>query len=288
VRFGAATATWYQQNVELPFFDYHLRGIGSGDGQSEATIFFTGANQWQSLPKWPPAEAKNRELYLLPNNSLGWSPAPSAGDQYNQYTSDPAHPVPYTEDVHFHRTREYMDDDQRFASRRPDVLTYTSPVLSSDITLAGPIVAHLFTSLSTTDADFVVKLIDVFPDNFAYNDSLDGKGGKTDYPMNGYQMLVRGEIMRGRYRNSFSNPQAFVPGQITEVPFTLPDVAHVFKTGHRIMIQIQSSWFPLADRNPQQFVDIYHCTDADFVPSDIRIYYSGIHASHITLPVLEK
>lgn len=206
---------------------------------------------------------------------------------FRMYTSDPAKPVPYTEDVHLGRTADYMTDDQRFAARRPDVLVYQTDTLTADVTLAGPVIADLFTSISTTDADFVVKLVDVFPDEFKYNDTLMKGNGKT-YPMGGYQMLVRGEIMRGRYRNSFEKPEAFIPGAITEVKYALPDVAHVFKKGHRIMVQIQSSWFPLADRNPQQFIDIYHCSKEDFIPSDIRIYSDKDHPSRIILPILHK
>ena len=186
------------------------------------------------------------------------------------------------------RTREYMDDDQRFAERRPDVLSYKTDTLNEDVTLAGPVIADLYTSLTTTDADFIVKLIDVFPDNFSYKDDVDGKGNGKDYPMGGYEMLVRGEVMRGRFRKSFSEPEAFEPGEITEVKYTLPDVAHVFKKGHRIMVQIQSTWFPLVDRNPQQFVDIYNCSKADFVPCDIKIFCSKDHPSGIVLPVVGK
>jgi uncharacterized protein len=178
--------------------------------------------------------------------------------------SDPSKPVPYTEGVHFHRTREYMDDDQRFAARRPDVLVYRTDTLAEDVTLAGPVIADLFATISTTDADFVVKLIDVFPDNFAWNDSTDGRGNGNNYPINGYQMLVRGDIMRGRYR-----------------------VAHTFKKGHRIMVQVQSTWFPLADRNPQQFVDIYTCDASEFIPAQIRIYSSKEHPSSLILPVVK-
>lgn len=206
---------------------------------------------------------------------------------YRKYTSDPSKPVPYTDGVQMSRTNEYMTDDQRFAARRPDVLVYQTDALSEDVTLAGPVIADLYTAISTTDVDFVVKLIDVFPDNFTYNDTTDGKGNGKPYTMGGYQMLVRGEIMRGRYRNSFEKPEPFVPGAITEVRYALPDVAHVFKKGHRIMVQVQSSWFPLADRNPQQFVNIYTAGNNDFIPCDIKIYSGKDHPSRIILPVLK-
>ncbi len=196
--------------------------------------------------------------------------------------------MPYTEDVHMGRTREYMTDDQRFASRRTDVITFNSEILNEDLTLAGPLVADLIVSISSTDADFVVKLIDVFPDEFKYDETQDGKGNQKDYPMGGYQMLVRGEIMRGKYRNSFERPEPFVANKITRVKYTLPDVAHTFKKGHRIMIQVQSSWFPLADRNPQKFTDIYKCDDSDFQKATIRVYHDTNNQSKIILPVLKN
>ena len=180
-----------------------------------------------------------------------------------------------------------MTDDQRFASRRTDVLTYSTGILDEDLTLGGPLVADLMTSISTTDADFVVKLIDVFPDDFKYDEAVSGKGNGMAYPMGGYQMLVRGEIMRGKFRNSFEKPEPFVPGKITEVKYTLPDVAHTFKKGHQLMIQIQSSWFPLSDRNPQKFTDIYKCDDSDFQKSTIRIYTDAQNQSKIILPVIQ-
>ena len=289
VRFGSKTAQWYQQHVEIPYFEYYLEGKGNIDNIREATIFFSGADEWKTFDTWPPVQEEKKNMYLHPGAALSWS-APSAGDReaYSKYTSDPSKPVPYTEDIHFHRTSEYMTDDQRFAARRPDVLTFTTSTLQNDLRLAGPLVADLFTSISTTDADFVVKLIDVFPDNFSYNDSADGKGNGKDYPMGGYQMLVRGDIMRGKYRNSFEHPEPFVPGQVTEVSYKLPDVAHVFKKGHKLMVQIQSTWFPLADRNPQQFTDIYKCSAEDFITSQIRIYTSKEYPSHIVLPVISE
>ena len=207
----------------------------------------------------------------------------------SEYISDPAHPVPYTEDVHFDRTRNYMTDDQRFASRRPDVLTFQTDILTEDLTVTGNVVADLFTGISTTDADFVVKIIDVFPDSLPYNkvDIYAEKDPDWIYPLGGYQMLVRAEIFRGRYRKSYENPSAFTPGKVEEVKFELPPVAHSFKKGHRLMVQVQSSWFPLVDRNPQQFIDIYHCSDSDFIKSDIKVYHNAQYASKIILPVLK-
>jgi putative CocE/NonD family hydrolase len=286
VRFGAKNSEWYQKNIEIPFFNYYLEGKGDISNIKEANIFFSGANKWESFDQWPPKNTVTRAIYLQPAGKLAWQ-QPIAEESYTKYISDPAKPVPYTEDVHFGRTKEYMTDDQRFASRRPDVSVFQTDILDKDLKVAGPVIADLFTSISTTDADFVVKIIDVFPDDFKYTDSIDGKGEGKDYPMGGYQMLVRGEIMRGRYRNSFEKPEAFEPNEVTEVKYTLPDIAHVFKKGHRLMVQIQSSWFPLADRNPQQFVNIYTADEKDFVKSTIRIWHDKDEASKIILPVME-
>lgn len=287
VRFGSNTSDWYQQHIEIPFFNYYLKGKGDVSAIAEANIFLTGSNQWKQFSQWPPAEATNKEIYLHASGKLSWS-KPAEQKSFSGYTSDPSKPVPYAEEVHFNRTREYMTDDQRFAARRPDVLVFQTDTLEEDVTVAGNVVADLLTSISTTDADFVVKLIDVFPDNLSHNDVdiyADVDPVKK-YPMGGYQMLVHGEIFRGRYRNSFEKPSAFMQGKVEEVKFKVADVAHTFQKGHRIMIQVQSSWFPLADRNPQQFIDIYHCDDKDFIKSDIKIYHDAVHASKIILPVL--
>ncbi len=281
VYFGGKTSSYYRAQFELPFFEYYLRGKGSVDQIKEANIFITGEDKWHSFDEWPPQNISSSDLFLQHNQNISFS-KPTLANSFDEYTSDPMHPVPYTDDVGSDRTREYMCDDQRFASRRPDVLTYETDVLNENMTLTGPVMADLFVSLSTTDADFVVKLIDVYPDDFKYPDSV-----KITYPMGGYQMLVRGEIMRGRFRNNFSVPEAFIPNQISEVKFELPDVAHTFLKGHRIMIQVQSTWFPLADRNPQQFIDPYQSTSKDLVKSEIKIYHDADHASKIILPLLK-
>jgi hypothetical protein len=286
VRFGGKNSEWYQKNIEIPFFNYYLKGEGNIDKIHEANIFFSGANKWEGLDQWPPENVVNKSIYLHATGKLTWQ-QPTEINSSTKYISDPAKPVPYTEDIHFGRTKEYMTDDQRFASRRTDVLVFQTDVLDKDLKVAGPVIADLFASISTTDADFVVKIIDVFPDDFKYVDSIDGKGEGKDYPMGGYQMLVRGEIMRGRYRNSFEKPEAFVPNEVTEVKYALPDIAHVFKKGHRLMVQVQSSWFPLADRNPQQFVNIYTADEKDFVKSTIKIWHDEDEASRIMLPVME-
>ena len=283
IRFAQNTAAWYQQNREVPFFNYYLKGKGSLDSVPKATVFFTGENNWHTYPVWPPQNARLTNIYLQAGNQLSFAP-PVVKTEPDEHVSDPAKPVPYLDGIHEDRTREYMDDDQRFAANRTDVLVYKTDTLTEDVTLAGPVTANLKVSISTTDADFVVKLIDVYPDNFEYAE--DASQQVPGYVMNGYQMLVRGDIMRGRYRNSFEKPEAFVPGKITDVKFTMNDVAHTFKKGHRIMVQIQSSWFPLVDRNPQKFVNIYTCTDKDFQKATIKIYHDAVNASSIVLPVL--
>jgi putative CocE/NonD family hydrolase len=282
VQFGTRTSEWYQNNVELPFFNYHLKGKGTQP--VEATVFFTGENEWKQLPQWPPASTTMKAIYLQASGALSWT-KPAAANSFSSYISDPANPVPYAEDVHLRRTREYMTDDQRFASRRPDVMEFETEILTEDLTLAGPVYANLLASISTTDADFVVKLIDVFPDSFAY--SIKHPLGTT-YPMAGYQMLVRAEVMRGRFRNSFEKPEPFTPGKVEQIRYTIPDVAHTFKKGHWLMIQIQSSWFPLVDRNPQKFVNIYEATEADFQKAEIRVFHDAKNASFIELPVLRR
>jgi putative CocE/NonD family hydrolase len=280
VQFGKGVTDYYYKNVEMAFFNYYLKGEGDLKNLAEATIFISGENKWTNFTEWPPKNTEAKPMYLSENGALIFT-KPSAANSFSEYTSDPAKPVPYTEDVHIKRTREYMTDDQRFAARRPDVLVFKTDTLTEDMTLTGPIIADLMVSISTTDADFIVKVIDVFPDNFKYS--------KEDkYPMGGYQMLVRGEVMRGKFRNSFEKPEPFTSEKITEVKFELPDVAHTFQKGHRIMIQVQSSWFPLVDRNPQQFLDIYHCDEKDFIKSTIRIYHDAKNASSILLPVLKN
>ncbi len=286
VKFGSNTSQWYQNNIEIPFFNYYLKGKGVDPKLSEATIFFTGENQWRKLDQWPPA-GSGRDIYLAENGSLSWN-HPGKQNNFTEYISDPATPVPYTEDVHFRRTSQYMTDDQRFAARRPDVLTFETFPFEEDLTLAGAVMANLKVSITGTDADFVVKVIDVFPDDFKYPGTTQAAGRTAGgaYPMDGYQMLVRGEIMRGKFRNSFTTPEPFKPGKIETVKFELPDIAHTFKRGHRLMIQIQSSWFPLADRNPQQFMNIYEAKESDFKKATIKIYHDSANPSTIFLPII--
>lgn len=286
IQFGDNTAAWYQEHIEVPFFNYHLKGKGDLSAIAEANVFFSGENNWHQYDKWPPV-AEEKEIFLQENGQLDWHKSERG---FCEYVSDPAHPVPYTQDVHYIRTRDYMTDDQRFASRRADVLTFETDTLTADLTIGGTVTADLRVSMTGSDADFVVKVIDVFPDDFRYpntpppNKTRDAGG---PYPLGGYQMLVRGDIFRGRFRHSFEEPQAFEPGKIEQVKFSLPDVAHTFQKGHRLMIQVQSTWFPLADRNPQQFVNIYEASGKDFVKETIRIYHDKEHPSGIILPVLK-
>jgi uncharacterized protein len=283
IPFGSKTSAYFQDNIESKFFAFHLKDEGT-DNLSEATIFETGTNKWTNYTEWPPKAAVSQNIYLRENNSLNFTP-PSVSANFSRsftdWVSDPAHPVPYTEDVHSHRTREYMLDDQRFASRRADVLVFQTDVLTEDMTVTGPIDADLFFSTTGTDADIIIKIIDVMPDN-----EPQWEGAKV--PMSGFQMLVRGEILRGRFRNSFEKPEAFVPEKVTEVKMQLPDIAHTFKKGHRLMVQIQSSWFPLVDRNPQKFVDIYKAQDADFQKATHRLYHDAKNSSFLRLSILKK
>ncbi|MBC7629763.1 CocE/NonD family hydrolase [Ferruginibacter sp.] len=288
IQFGSNTSEYYQQHFEVPFFNYFLKDKGDIAQIGEASIYITGANEWKTFMQWPPAGKEDQAMYLQQNGKLS-AEKPAATNSFSEYTSDPAKPVPYEEGVRFNRTRTYMSADQRFAATRPDVLVFKTDTLTNNMTVTGNVIADIMTSISTTDADFVVKVIDVFPEYLGYNDVdiYAEKDPVNRYRMGGYQMLVRAEIFRGRYRKSYENPTAFVPGKIEEVKFELPSIAHSFKKGHRIMVQVQSSWFPLVDRNPQQFVDIYHCDEKDFIKSDIKIYHEINHASKIILPVLK-
>jgi uncharacterized protein len=266
--------------LEKHFFDYYLKDA-RGPELPEATIFITGSNEWHNFDSWPPKNTTEKNLYLQPDGGISFS-QPSAGESFDEYVSDPFKPVPYTEGIHVDRTAEYMTDDQRFAADRPDVMVYKSDVLEEDVTLTGPLSADLFVTTTGTDADYVVKLIDVLPPDTKANDYSESR-----VTPGGYQMLIRGEIFRGKYRNSFEKPEPFVPGKLTEVKYDLQDIAHTFKKGHRIMIQIQNSWFPLVDRNPQKFVNIYTCSDSDFQKATQRIYHDQANPSNIKVTVLK-
>lgn len=287
VRFGSPTSEYYRKQIEIPFFNYYLKGEGSLSTMAGATVFFTGTDTWHTFECWPPKDVCVEKLYLQSGGTLSFR-APIVEDSRTVYRSDPFRPVPYIDRICASRVKEYMTGDQRFASRRPDVAVFVTEPLTEDLTLSGTVGVHLETAITTTDADFVVKLIDCFPEGFKYEESVYGKGDGENYMMSDYQMLVRGEVMRGRYRDGFDCPKAFVPNRPECVRFDLPDVAHVFRKGHRLMIHVQSSWFPLVDRNPQQFVDIYHCNDDEFIVSDITLFHQRDRASYIVLPVLKE
>ncbi|MBC6605488.1 CocE/NonD family hydrolase [Hymenobacter sp. BT188] len=270
--FGSNTAKYFQEDIELKFFNAYLKEKGKFT-QAEATIFNTGTNEWKTFEQWPPASTQAQTLFFQPNGGLAFSAA-TASESFAEYVSDPSKPVPYTDGIFARRNNEYMIEDQRFAARRPDVLVFQTTPLTEDLTLAGPLTADLFVTTTGTDADFVVKLIDVLPDT-ARNPEPNPK----NLQMAGYQRLVRAEVIRGRFRNSFEKPEPFQPGQVAEVKYELPGVLHTFKKGHRLMVQVQSSWFPLVDRNPQTYVDIDKAEEKDFVKATLRLYHDAQHPS---------
>lgn len=280
ISFATRTSLFYRQNIEFPFFERHLKGKGDGKWP-EAWVFETGINEWRTHDAWPPREAKAATLWFQAGGKLG--AAPPAGDDvaFDEYPSDPAKPVPFRGRISSDRGSDYMIDDQRFAAYRPDVLVYSSGVLEEDVSLAGPLEASLWVSTTGTDADFVVKLIDVFPENYPAPEP-----NPRELIMGGYQQMVRGEVMRGKFRRSFERPEPFVPGEPTLVKFTLPDVSHTFRPGHRLMVQVQSSWFPLVDRNPQQFVDIYSAKESDFRAATHRVHRAPGRLSSLSVSVL--
>ncbi len=271
IYFGDSISTFYQREIEQPFFHYYLKD-GKKPNLPEAYMFNTGTKVWQQFEQWPPKDIKPLKLYFGPNGQLSID-KPFDEKLVYDYTSDPSKPVPYTSQIEglAFTPRSFMSDDQRQAGRRPDVLAFETEVLTDDVTVAGEILAKLKVAMTGTDADFIVKLIDVYPDdhpNYPHN--------PKNIVMGGYQQLVRSEVFRGRFRNSFEKPEPFVPGKITEVNVPLQDVLHTFKKGHRIMIQIHSTWFPYIDRNPQKYVDnIYKANESDFIKSTISIYGSS-------------
>ncbi|WP_375416086.1 CocE/NonD family hydrolase [uncultured Hymenobacter sp.] len=297
--FGENTAQHFRDSLETPFFNFYLKDKGRFN-PAEATVFDTGTNEWKAYPAWPPPAAQTQMLYLNPAGSLTLAFTDTAGTPGRQalknqilsphltkpvvrparpstYRSDPANPVPYTAGVHAERNNEYMIEDQRFAAKRPDVLSFQTAPLSEDLTLAGPLTADLFVSTTGTDADFIVKLIDVLPTDAPNSTKPSGAG---------YQRLVRAEPIRGRFRNGFERPEAFQPGRVAEVRYELNDVLHTFKKGHRLLVQVQSSWFPLIDRNPQTFVNIMQAEAKDFQPATISVYHDRQHPSGLRLTVL--
>ncbi len=283
VSFGSKTSLYYRQSVEMPFFNCLLKD--KCERKPEALVFETGSNQWRMYDHWPATNVEKKSLYLHSNGSLSFDPpadrSAAALGGFDEYISDPNRPAPYINGTAIGMTREYMIDDQRFAATRPDVLVYGTAALRQNVTVAGPITATLFVSTSGTDSDYVVKVIDVFPD-----DTPDHEPNPTGVKMGGYQMLVRGEPMRARFRNSFEKPEPLIPNKVTKVEFIMPDVNHSFLKGHKIMVQIQSTWFPLVDRNPQKFVDIYKATEVDFQKATQRVYRSRRYPSQVIINVL--
>jgi putative CocE/NonD family hydrolase len=280
ISFGAPTAFYFQQ-LQKRWFDYWLKGIGDGKF-SEATLFQTGSNQWKTYNSWPVKEAKMQKLYAGTNNKASFQ-APVVNSGFISYISDPAHSVPYRSlpiEATYgpgSRWKPWQVEDQRFVATRPDVVHFSTDSLLEDMTVTGEIVAHLFASTSGSDADWVVKLIDVYP---AFND--------PNFLLSGFQLPVAMEVFRGRFRKSFSNPAPLIPNKPEEFTIDLHGINHVFKKGHRLMIQVQSSWFPLIDRNPQKFVpNIFEAKESDFIKAEQRIYFSKQYPTYIELPVVK-
>jgi putative CocE/NonD family hydrolase len=280
INFYAKTAAFYREHIELPFLKHFLKGVDKLD-LPEAYVFETGTAQWRRYDSWPPKNVREKALYLQAGGKLSFEPPTSEANAFDEYVSDPTKPVPFIPNIAIGMTREHMVDDQRFAASRPDVLVYQTDVLEEDVTLAGPITARLHVSTTGTDSDWVVKLIDVYSGDYPNPDP-----NPTGVQMGGYQQLVRGEAFRGKFRNSFSQPEPFVPGQLSKIEYVLPDAYHTFRRGHRIMVQVQSSWFPLVDRNPQKFCDIYHAHEEDFQKATQRVYHSPSSSSQVSILVL--
>ncbi len=282
INFRSKTAEYFREQIELPFFKHYLMGA-TNPGLASAIVFETGTCQWRKFDAWPPAKVQPKTLYFQAGGALRDEPPGGGANAFDEYLSDPQKPVPYTAGITLGMTREYMVEDQRFAASRPDVLVYQTEPLEEEVTLAGPINVALNVSTTGTDSDWVVKLIDVYPD-----DSPNPEPNPTGVQMGGFQQLLRGEPMRGKFRESFTNPKPFEPGKVTPVKWTMPDVFHTFRRGHRLMVQVQSSWFPLTDRNPQTFCDIYNARPEDFRPATQRVYRSATAFSSLEVQVLPK
>jgi putative CocE/NonD family hydrolase len=279
VDFGGPTGPFYREKIEFAFFSHYLKGTPLS--LPAVSTFETGKNEWKTFSSWPPKDAEEKKLYFLPAGKLSFK-APQAGAVLNaEYVSDPKNPVPFLNHKSMDMDREYMTADQRFVSDRKDVLSFQTEVLDEDLTLAGNIMANLKVATTGTDADWVIKVLDVYPDS-AENTKYTGK----DVQMAGYQQMVRSEAMRGKFRKGFDKPQAFVPGKVTPVNFELQDILHTFKKGHRIMVQLQSTWFPLIDRNTQQFQDIMKAKDTDFKAATNKLYSSAANPSYLQVRVM--
>ncbi|MCV9386721.1 CocE/NonD family hydrolase [Reichenbachiella ulvae] len=281
VYFGEKTATFFNNEVITPFFNHYLKGEGEAD-LAEAIMFETGTNQWRKFDQWPPVNLQYSKLYFKQQNELSYTPPQANEYGADIFTSDPTNPVPFTQYPNLRIPKEYMVEDQRFVQDRKDVITYMTEELSEDLTLAGPITAKLVVKTDQSAADWVVKIIDVYPD------SLAAFPHQPDKPMGGYQQMVRSEAIRGRFRNSYEKPEPFVAKEEAEIELELQDVLHTFKKGHRLMVQIQSSWFPLIDINPQTYVDnIFEAEEKDFVVAKHFIGRSGTNPSYIKVGILK-
>ena len=281
VRFAAKTAEYFRDKIMLPFFVHYLKPGKDDLKLPKAYVFETGRNQWRQLDSWPPHGTEARTLYLREGGKLSRT-APPHGQGFDEYVSDPAKPVPFTDEISSGMTYNYMTSDQRFAARRTDVMVYETEPLDDDFTVAGPITCDLRVSTTGTDTDWVVKLVDGYPGGYP-----DPDPNPTGVHMGGYQQLVRGEPFPARFRNSYETPEASEPGQVAKIAFTMPDVYHTFRRGHRILVHVQSSWFPLVARNPQKFVDYDRATDADFQKATERVYRSSDNPSAIKVLVLK-
>ena len=283
LNFGVRTSEYFRENIQFPFFMQYLKDKPAD--MPEAWLFLTGLNEFRRLDAWPPKNLQPATLYLAANGALARTPPPGVRE-FDEYVSDPNRPVPYVGYTASGMTSDYMTEDQRFASRRTDVLVYQTPPLDQDMIVAGSVKVNLHVSTTGTDSDFVVKLVDVYPNDYPTPAAPAGSPVRADaVKMGGYQQLVRGEPFRGKYRSGFEKPQPFVPGEPAVIGYELPDIYHAFRKGHRIMVQVQSSWFPLVDRNPQVFMEIPTAKPSDFRKATQRVYRSGAVASSITLMV---
>jgi len=284
IPWGSRTSRFYIDSIEVPFFDHYLKGTPLRD-PPEAFVFNTGANVWRRLDSWPPKGLAETRLYLADDHRIAYAQPPDPQERFDEYVSDPADPVPYSDVVGRWYSRGFMVEDQRFVAGRKDVVSYASPVLTQDLTIAGPVRVSLVVSTSGTDADFVVKLIDAFPDGKG-KAATPGTGGEAD--LRGTQMLLRGDVMRGKFRNSLEKPEPMPPDTPTPVRFDMNDVLHTFRKGHRIMVQVQSTWFPMIDRNPGTFLDIFTARASDYQKTRQRIYHSATHPSFLSVMVLRE
>jgi putative CocE/NonD family hydrolase len=283
LNFGVRTSEYFRENIQFPFFMQYLKDKPAT--LPEAWLFMTGVNEFRRLSEWPPKNLQPTTLYFDVDGGLS-AKAPAGQREFDEYVSDPHRPVPYVGYIAAGMTGDYMTEDQRFASRRPDVLVYQTPPLDRDMVIAGPIKVNLHVSTTGTDSDFVVKLVDVYPNDYPTPAAPAGQPVRSDaVKMGGYQQLVRGEPFRGKYRKGFEKPEPFVAGEPTQITYELPDVYHGFRKGHRVMVQVQSSWFPLVDRNPQVFMEIPTAKPSDFKKATQRIYRSGTMPSSITVMV---